>query len=128
MWEEDEPIETLEPTAQHYALVGEAFRDVLEWITAGNPDHNYYGEKCKNRMFAVVWILRPELLDNQSLSKFCNRAGIGANKWTISKHAQAFTRRFGIRGINQRKDHTHGEPEKEKQYKTKANRQLEFEF
>jgi len=85
-----------------YAKLSFAIRELLIWICRGNIHSKEYEKSVLRKVIAIAWVLRPEIFNGYSLTKLCKAKGINLQKQSISKQAQNFTERFGIKGRGQK--------------------------
>lgn len=85
-----------------YDKLSFALKELIYWFCRGNIDSEEYGKSVLRKVIAMCWVIRPEVFNGVSLNKLCKAKGINMQKQSISKQAQNFTNRFGVRGRGQK--------------------------
>ena len=81
--------------AKSLALLSEALGEILAWISEGSINSKNYKDKVFRKTIAMIWCMRPDLLDNSSLRALSKRGGVGLSHASISKNVAMFTNAFG---------------------------------
>jgi hypothetical protein len=76
--------------------LAEALREILTWLVAGRRGDKDWAKSVFRKTIAMVWAMRPDLLDNKSLRSLSKERGIGTRTVTLSYHVSAFTKKFGF--------------------------------
>jgi len=85
-----------------YDKLSFALKELLYWISRGNIHSKEYKNNVFRKMIAICWVVRPEVFNGMSLNKLCKTQGINLRKQSVSKQAQNFTNKFGIKGRAQK--------------------------
>lgn len=85
-----------------YDKLSFALRELIIWICRGNIHSEEFEKSVLRKVIAMAWVIRPEVFNGISLNKLCKAKGINLRKQSISKQAQNFSERFGIKGRGQR--------------------------
>ena len=76
-------------------LLGEMLAELFTWLAEGNMDSRGYKECVARKTIALVWCMRPDILENQSLREIAKRRGVLFTPASLSKHTAYFTAKFG---------------------------------
>jgi hypothetical protein len=94
--------ECTEHIESDYEKLAFALREIMVWLCRGNIDAGDYRETVVRKAIAMCWVVRPEIFNGTSLNKLCKANGINMNKQSISKQAQNFSKKFGVKGRGQK--------------------------
>ena len=76
-------------------MLSDLLGGLLEWLTRGNMNAKGWHLCVFRKTIAMVWAMRPDLLENQSLRQMAKQKGVAANFTTLSYHVKAITDEYG---------------------------------
>lgn len=92
----DEPTDIWEDEKEKaFAILSEMLREILSWLCEGSIDSKCYKDKVFRKTLAMVWCMRPDILENNSLRSLAKRGGVNLTHASISKNVSMFTNAFG---------------------------------
>ena len=92
---DEETTEWASEQDKSVALLSEALGEILAWLSEGSLKSKGYKECVAKKTIALVWCMRPDLLENRSLREIAKMGGVSVTPASISKHVAFFTDKFG---------------------------------
>lgn len=92
---DEDTSEWSDQTDKSMALLSEMLSEILAWLSEGNLQSKGYKECVARKSIALVWCMRPDLLENRSLREISKMGGVCFSPASLSKHVAFFTEKFG---------------------------------
>jgi hypothetical protein len=92
---DEETKEWSNDTDKAMTLLSEMLGEMLVWLSEGNMQSKGYKECIARKSIALVWCMRPDLLQNRSLREISKMGGVSFTPASLSKHVAFFTEKFG---------------------------------
>ena len=92
---DEETKEWANDTDKAMTLLSEMLGEMLVWLSEGNMQSKGYKECIARKSIALVWCMRPDLLQNRSLREISKMGGVSFTPASLSKHVAFFTEKFG---------------------------------
>jgi hypothetical protein len=87
-----EPEEKLDDMAADLAVAGAVMNEILQYVI-GERSKEIHFPSCFRRFVSVIWVLRPEMLHEASLSQLAPQLSV--TRQALSKAARRFADRHG---------------------------------
>jgi hypothetical protein len=92
---DEETNEWSNDTDKAMTLLSEMLGEMFVWLSEGNMQSKGYKECVARKSIAMVWCMRPDLLQNKSLRQISKMGGVSFTPASLSKHVAFFTEKFG---------------------------------